>query len=254
MKKPMRMFVFFISFFCIVGQLFAQETDTTATKKQRLNNSYGVRVGTDINKVIRTLTSNNYRGFEINGDYRLTKKYYAAAEIGTEKITLNENSISTTSTGGYLKAGIDYNAHKNLVGMRNLIFIGVRYGVAAFDQKLNNFNIATRNSFFENPQISSDLSNNGLTAHWAEFLAGIKAEIFNNLFLGFNVSLKFMITEDKPDGFDNTFIPGFGKTNEFSQVGTGFSYFISYYIPFYKKKKKIKKKKEEKKKIDKASN
>ncbi len=251
----MRTFVFFISIFCIVGQLIAQEADTTATKKLRLNNSYGLRVGTDINKIIRTISSDDYRGFEINGDYRLTKKYYAAAEIGTEKITLNENSISTTSNGGYLKVGIDYNAYKNLAGMRNLIFVGARYGVAAFDQKLNNFNIATRNSFFENPQLSSDLSSNGLTAHWAEFLAGLKAEVLNNLFLGFNVSLKLMITEDKPDSFDNTFIPGFGKTNEFSIVGTGFSYFISYYIPLYKKKHKIKKKKEEEKaKTTKTSN
>ncbi len=241
----MRTFVFFISLFCI-GQLLAQDTDTTATKKLKLNNSYGLRIGTDLNKIIRTITSDEYNGFEINGDYRLTKKYYAAAEIGTEKIELNETSISTTTSGGYLKAGVDYNAHKNLIGMRNLIFVGLRYGVATFNQELDNFSIATRNSFFENPQLSNDFSNDGLTAHWVEFLAGLKAEIFNNLFLGFNVSLRFMISEDKPDGFDNTFIPGFGKTSDFSDVGTGFNYYISYYIPLYKKKQKIKKKEQEK--------
>ncbi|WP_238527934.1 DUF6048 family protein [Aquimarina agarivorans] len=243
MKKLMRTFVFFISLM-LIGQLTAQNTDSTATKKLKQNNSYGLRVGVDINKIVRTISSSDYSGFEINGDYRLTKKYYAAAEIGAEKIAINETSVSTTAQGSFIKAGVDYNAHKNLVGMRNLIFVGLHYGFATFDQELNNFSIATRNSFFENPQRTSNLSNNGLTAHWAEFLAGIKAEVLNNLFLGFNVSVRFMITEQQPDGFDSAFIPGFGTTSDFSQVGTGFTYFISYYIPLYKKKNGSKKKKD----------
>ena len=49
---------------------------------------------------------------------------------------------------------------------------------------------------------------------------------------------QYKFIEEKPDGFDNLYIPGFGTTNDFSDFSAGFNYFISYYIPLYKKKAK----------------
>ena len=38
---------------------------------------YGIRLGVDISKLVRTAVEAGYTGFEVNGDYRLTKKNFA---------------------------------------------------------------------------------------------------------------------------------------------------------------------------------
>jgi len=231
--------------------LQAQVQDTIVNSTKRRNDTYGLRVGLDLKKITQTVFDDYYRGFEIVGDYRLTKKLYLAAELGTEEKSIVDNSTSTTTSGGYLKAGVDINVHKNLIGMRNLIFVGFRYGFTTFSQKLDRFSIAAENSFFPSQQIPGSFDQKGLTAHWIEFLAGLKVEVLDNLFLGFSVSVQNKIIENKPEGFDNLYIPGFGTTNDFSDFSAGFNYFISYYIPLYKKKpKKAKEKKDSEPKID----
>lgn len=239
MTNQIRIFACFISTLLLSGvYLQAQVQDTITNTFKRRNNTYGLRVGLDLKKITQTITDSDYRGFEIVGDYRLTKKLYLAGEIGNEKNTISETSLSTTTDGSYIKLGIDSNVHKNLLGMRNLIYVGARYGAASFSQRLDSFSIATENAFFPSQQIPGTFNEDGLSAHWLEFLAGLKVEVLDQLFLGLSVSVQYKFIEEKPNGFDNLYIPGFGTTNDFSQFSAGFNYFISYYIPLYKKKRK----------------
>ena len=240
MRKKL-IYVYFTSLLLCASGWSQQSAITKAQDSTRLNNSYGLRLGLDLQNIVTSLTNKNFQGIEIMGDYRLSKKYYLAAELGNQEKTINETNISTTTKGSYLKAGIDYNAYKNLVGLRNLIFVGLRYGYANYSQELNRFSIATQDNFFGvNSQIS-DLKSEGLSAHWLELIAGVKAEIFKNVFVGFSVSIQRNISDEKPDGFDNLYIPGYGTTNDFGEISAGYRYFISYYIPLYKKKTKNKK-------------
>jgi len=242
MTNQIRIFACFISTLLLSGVcLQAQVRDTITNTSKRRNDTYGLRVGVDLKKITQTIIDEDYRGFEVVGDYRLTKKIYLAGEIGNEKNSLSENSISTTTDGSYIKAGIDYNVHKNLIGMRNLVYVGARYGVASFSQQLGSFSVATETAFFPSEQIPGTLDQSGLSAHWLEFLAGLKVEVLDRLFLGMSVAVQFKFIEDTPEGFDNLYIPGFGTTNDFSNFSAGFNYFISYYIPFYKNKSKLKK-------------
>ena len=242
MTNQIRIFACFISTLLLSGvSLQAQVPDTITNTLKRRNDTYGLRVGLDLKKIIQTVTDSDYRGFEFVGDYRLTKKLYAAGEIGNEKNTISETSLSTTTSGSYLKIGVDVNVHKNLLGMRNLIYVGARYGIASFSQQLNSFSIATETAFFPSEQIIGNLNESGLNTHWLEFLAGLKVEVLDNLFLGMSVAIQYKFFEQKPDGFDNLYIPGFGTTNDFSNFSANFNYFVSYYIPFYKKKKASKK-------------
>ncbi|MDG2432409.1 DUF6048 family protein, partial [Flavobacterium sp.] len=50
--------------------------------------------------------------------------------------------------------------------------------------------------------------------------------------------LNQLVTNKKPDNFDNLYIPGFNKTYNGS-FGVGFNYTVSYFLPIYKKKVKI---------------
>ena len=51
--------------------------------------------------------------------------------------------------------------------------------------------------------------------------------------MGFSARLNYLVSNKKPDNFDNLYIPGFNRTYA-GKFGVGFNYTISYFIPFYK--------------------
>lgn len=207
---------------------------------------YGLRLGVDLGKIGRTIIDDDFTGFEITGDYRLTKKIYLAGELGTEERTLTTDFLDVTAKGSYFKAGIDYNSYQNWLDMQNMIYFGFRAGVSTFSQTLNSYTVYNTNQYWPTQFSSGDaIEVDGLTAIWAELIVGIKAELFSNLFLGLNVQIKRLITEDEPVGFENLYIPGFNRTFDSGRFGMGFGYNLSYLIPIIKKDKKVAVEKEE---------
>ena len=128
----------------------------------------------------------------------------------------------------------------------NMIYSGFRAGVSSFSQTLNSGTIYDiNNQYFGNQQpITSPQEFDGLSAIWGEIILGIKAEVLNNLFMGLNLQLKFLVTENSPSNFENLYIPGFNRTYDSGGIGAGFGYNISYLIPIYKKAKPTKKEEE----------
>jgi hypothetical protein len=199
-------------------------------------NRYGLRVGIDLYKLTRALYDKNYKGLEFVADYRLTKKYFLAAEIGNENKTTDDDRVNFTTKGSYLKGGFDYNAYENWLDMENIISIGMRYGFSTFNQELNSYKIYNANPYFgEVPAVAAGEKFNGLTASWIEVVAGIKAKVFNNVFVGFSFRLNRLISNKQPGNFENLYIPGFNRTYN-GDFGVGFNYTVSYFIPIYKKK------------------
>ncbi|HEY4618293.1 MAG TPA: DUF6048 family protein [Flavobacterium sp.] len=201
-------------------------------------NRYGVRVGIDLYKLTRALYDKDYKGIEFVGDYRLTKKYFLAAELGNENKTTDGDRLNFTTKGSYLKAGFDYNTYENWLDMENIISIGLRYGFSTFNQELNSYRIYNANPYFgEVPAIASGEKFNGLTASWIEVVAGVKAKVFDNVFMGFSLRLNRLVSNKKPGNFDNLYIPGFNRTYD-GDFGVGFNYTVTYFVPLYKKKVK----------------
>ncbi|MEC5166652.1 hypothetical protein RCH18_002399 [Flavobacterium sp. PL11] len=216
-------------------------TDAVIIKKDSIfqkTDRYGLRVGVDLYKLTRGLYDNNYKGLEIVGDYRLTKKYFLAAEIGNENKTTDDDRVNFTTKGSYLKAGFDYNGYQNWLNMENIISIGLRYGFSTFNQELNNYRIYNANPYFqETPIIQSGQKFDGLSASWIEVVAGIKAKVFNNVFVGFSLRLNRLVSNKEPENFSNLYIPGFNRTYDGS-FGVGLNYTVTYFVPIYKKKAK----------------
>lgn len=216
------------------------KTDTIVpVKKDR----YGLRVGVDLYKLTRGLYDENYKGIELVGDYRLNKKYYAAAEIGSENKTTIDDRLNTTTKGSYLKVGFDYNAYENWLDMENIISIGLRGGFSTFSQELNSYKVYNPYPYWgEMPWKTSGEKFNGLTASWLEVVAGVKVKVINNVFVGFSLRMNMLITDKKPsDNFENLYIPGFNRTYA-GNFGAGFNYTLTYFVPLYKKTVKPEKK------------
>jgi Domain of unknown function (DUF6048) len=197
---------------------------------------YGLRVGADLYKLTRGLYDKNYKGLELVGDYRLTKKYFLAAELGNENKTTADTRLNTTAKGSYLKVGFDYNGYENWLNMENIISVGMRYGVSTFDQEINSYRIYNPNPYFgEMPLKTSGEKFSGLTASWIEVVAGVKVKVINNFFVGFSLRMNTLVTNHKPADFDNLYIPGFNRTYN-GGFGAGINYTVTYFVPIYKKK------------------
>lgn len=216
----------------------ATKTDTIVpVKKDR----YGVRVGADLYKLTRGFYDSNYKGIELVGDYRLTKKYYIAAELGSEDKTTEDDRLNTTTKGTYLKVGFDYNAYENWLDMENIISIGLRGGFSTFNHELNSYKIYNPNPYWgELPWVASGKTYNGLTAGWIEVVAGLKVKVYNNIFVGFSLRMNTLVYDKKPSNdFENLYIPGFNRTYN-GNFGAGFNYTVTYFVPLYKKTVKSK--------------
>ena len=227
-----------------VKQNAVVKKDSIPIKKER----YGLRMGVDLFRLTRSFYEKDYRGIELVGDFRLTRSYYLAAEIGNENKTVDDTQLNFTTEGSYLKVGFDYNSYENWLNMENIISIGLRYGVSSFSQTLNSYQVYNTNSYFEEAPVVIDGEKfKGLSAQWIEVVAGMKAEVFNNIFIGFSFRLNRMVSQKLPNNFDNLYIPGFNRTYN-GDFGVGFNYTVSYFLPLYKSTVKSKEKKDKSKK------
>lgn len=244
--KIQHMYAFFTRSFIILLLLssFAhgQEEKETVADTLIYKQKYGLRLGADMSKLARTFFDDNYTGFEIMGDYRLTKKIYLAGEIGNEERTLENEVLNNTTKGSYFKGGIDLNFYKNWLDMENMIYVGFRGGASTFSQTLNSFRIYDVNHQYWNDDlftVEEGTEFSGLTAIWVEILIGIKAELFNNFYAGINAQLKGLITETAPGNYENLYIPGFNRTYDSGRFGVGFGFNLSYLVPIFKKDKVV---------------
>ncbi|MHA6280694.1 DUF6048 family protein [Salinimicrobium sp. CAU 1759] len=231
--KQQLIFILLINLVFHSSAIFAQQVQETDTVDVR--EKYGLRVGIDLSKPLRTFIEEDYQGLELTADYRLYDDIYLAGEIGNEQNVISEPNVTAFSKGSYIKLGGNYNFYENWTGMQNLIFIGARYGFATFSSELREFSIYDRDPYFEPDVRTENREYSNLTAGWLELQLGTKVEVLNNLYLGVHVQLKRMVNETEPSNFDNLYIPGFNRTYDGSSVGVGYGYSISYLIPLYKK-------------------
>ena len=234
------MYRFIISLFLlfVFGNGFAQETEIQKKELKKdsiiYKTTYGLRLGIDISKPIKATFDDSYNsGLEIVADYRISKRFFIATELGFEEQTSNEYYSNSSSKGNYIRLGFNYNAYENWLDMNNEIFVGYRYGFSMFEQTLNSFTPNVSNTYFPgnttSPNTTADLN-----AHWSELMVGLKVETLKNIFVGFSVSYKVLMSAKEPDNFKTLFAPGFNRIFE-SRTGFGFNYTISYTIPFAKK-------------------
>ena len=239
MIKHKHILAFSISILSFLSSICnAQNTTDGETIKDTVaitQDYYGLRVGIDLSKPIRSFFDDTYSGVELVSDFRIKKNYYIAAELGNESRTLELPNIINTTQGSYLKAGINYNTYENWFGMNNLIYAGARVGLSTFSQELESFTIYTTDPFFGDDTRTELQEFTGLNATWLELKIGLEVELFSNIYLGLNVQVKRSITSKEPDGYANLYIPGFGKVTEGTPVGVGYGYTISYLIPIFKK-------------------
>ena len=214
------------------------ELNDSLTTKNKILNIKKIRFGFDVFKPIKSSSEGDNLNYEIVGDLQITDNLYLAAEYGLIDRLIEDENINFNSNGSFLRFGFDYNMFKNWVGMDNAIFVGLRYGSSNFSNKIVSYNVRNSDAYFSN-FVDNDyqtIDHSNLTGSWLEIVAGVKVETFNNVYLGFSLRLNKLLSTEKPENFDNLFIPGFNKVTDENTFGSGFNYTLTYSIPLRKKK------------------
>jgi hypothetical protein len=219
-----------------------EETEVEATEKnaKKENITLALRAGIDLFKPIRTQFDNQFQGIEFVGDLKVGERLYIASEIGSEKRTIESENLNFTTSGGYIKLGIDYNMYNNWVGLNNDIFIGLRFGRSIHSQTLNNYLVYINHHYWDTPITESGFANGDretLSTGWLEIVFGTKVEISSKFYLGISMRVNRILSNQQPDNFGNLYVPGFNKVTDGNNFGASFNYTLTYSLPFRLKKK-----------------
>jgi hypothetical protein len=240
-------YIFSLLVFCFFNVGFSQKKVAATVKTDTIKQRYGFRFGADLYTLSKSVYDKNYKGFELVADYRLTKRFYIAAELGNENITTITDNFNYNNKGSYIKAGFDFNAYENWLNMENMVYTGMRVGVSNYSQTINTYNIYQPPTYYGLDTKQSNDKTDGLSAVWLEVVAGVKAKVYNNIFIGFSVRVNYLANNNKPLIEDTFYIPGFNSVTENNKFGAGFNYTVSYLIPLYKRKTNTEKPKVEEK-------
>ena len=214
------------------------ELNDSLTIKDKILNINKIRLGFDVFKPIKSSSDGDNLNYEIVSDLQITENLYLAAEYGLTDRLIEDENINFNSNGSFLRFGFDYNMFKNWIGMDNSIFLGLRYGSSNFSNKIVSYNVRNSDAYFSNfvDNNYQTIDHSNLTGNWLEIVAGVKVETFNNVYLGFSLRLNKLLSTQKPENFDNLYIPGFNKVTDDNTFGSGFNYTLTYSFPLRKKK------------------
>ena len=241
LMKKRQTYLFIISLIIPTSMVFSQaesELNDSLNINNKILNINKIRLGFDIFKPIKSSSDGDNLNYEVVGDLQITENLYLAAEYGSIDRLIEDENINFNSNGNFLRFGFDYNMFKNWAGMDNAIFLGLRYGSSNFSNKIESYNVRNSDAYFSNfvDNNYQTIDHSNLNGSWLEVVAGVKVETFNNVYLGFSLRLNKLLSTQKPENFDNLYIPGFNKVTDDNTFGSGFNYSLTYSIPLRKKK------------------
>ncbi len=225
-----------------------------AQEKALPKRQFFIRAGFDLSRLALPYVNDiPVNGFEFSLDTEIKYKFFPTFEAGYNKVdniteTYNDEGESTyahqyKAEGTYWRLGLNYNMLKYKHRLdRNIFYIGVRYGNSSFSQEAPNIELVNEWGTYE-----TSVPKTNLTAHWAEFIMGLRGEIFTNFYMGYAIRIKTLISQTDDQGFTPYYIPGFGKG--FKNIHPGMSYSVFYAIPMKNPKLYFKRKANKKLKL-----
>jgi hypothetical protein len=169
-------------------------------------------------------------GVEINGFYDLNERFSVAVDGGFSSFMHENYNYRYENDGFYFRMGTDYNLLNPLLA-RGSYYAGIslRYGLSLFSQKVPSLEYE---NYWGSYQTSDERSFHA--AHFLEASPGIRAEIFNNFFIGWAVNIRMLVFSGTGKHMRAVDIPGFGNGSK--PFSSGFNYYLSIRIPYRTKR------------------
>lgn len=200
----------------------------------------GVSVGIDLWGIGSGLLGSDFISSEVVASVDLKHRFFPTIELGYGKTDAwNEEGIHYKSGAPYFRIGMDYNAlYKKKHGQ--MLLVGLRYGYSQFKYDVASLEISDPiyGASSMNPNLTDDIwggsvpyNHSGMKGalHWLEFGVGIRAHIWQGIYMGWGLRFRFKLFNSHGQYGDPWYVPGFGKYNGNS---LGIQYTIMYKLPF----------------------
>jgi len=211
--------VLFISLAMLLTRSSAADADSSKV-------SQALIIGFELSGPVIFSLDENILNLEGYLAYRLTDKYYAVFEPGYSSYKYSQYNYEYNSEGFFLRVGLDINLIKPKNGpVKHFAGFGLRYGISLSSQETPWF--AYENYWGRNESI---LEPESFHAHFLEAGGGVKAEVFNNIYMGWSVKLRLMFYSSAGQHNKPAYIPGVGTTG--TTVRPALSYYLAWQLPF----------------------
>lgn len=192
----------------------------------------GLRIGLDLSRFVVTAFQPYRKEIGIVADARITSNMYLAGELGYNNTSHSDSNYTYKGNGVYTTIGIDYNfLKKQEPRERHIVYGGIRYGFAHLSYEAPSYTIY--NGYW-GEKTTGSFPQTSINTHWVELILGMKVEVLTNLFLGWNIREKLLITNVKNSDFPPIVIPGYGNASK--KASFDVQYTISYCLPLWKVK------------------
>jgi hypothetical protein len=213
-------YFFSLLLLCSVASAYAQDSI-----KHDIAFMHGWRLGVDVSRLALPLLYDDGRvGMEFTLDKQISRNGFVTAEAGALRMDSKEPGYTYKLDGMYLRLGYDRNIIRfREIGLRDVVYVGMRYGVARFNHDLSDIIIPP--GYWEGGAGGS-LKKDGLMSHWIEAVVGTKVELMRNFYLGAALRGKIRIVAPDDDYVEPILVPGYGKGNK--GLALSFSYTLLY--------------------------
>jgi len=225
MRSTYKYIISLLLLFCVISVRAQEKKDSTKLAKTLLLN--GVTVQADIASLIGSILSKG-ETYSTEGSVQidLKHKYYPVVELGFGGANkLSADNIGFKANGLFGRIGVDINLlkqKKDAKPSNNLFLAGARIGITNFSYDITNVSIT--DNYWGGTEILN-YPNQYATKVWFEIVAGVRVEVFKNIFMGWTVRNKNLLNQDTEGNISSWYIPGFGINGGSTW---GFSYTLGY--------------------------
>lgn len=186
-----------------------------------------LRIGLDVSGFARQIVEAETLPLEVSADFEWRENIFAAAEGGWLNVDVDRDTHRYRARGYFIRTGADLNILRGSEHNPNdVIIISLRYGYGKLEQEAPH--IVIQDPYWGD--FITTAEKESYAAHWLEAGLGMKAEIWNNLFLGWSLRGRLRISRTSDPNMEPYFISGFGKSGNTALM---FHYSIFYRIPFH---------------------
>ncbi len=209
--------------FLSLSNTFSQEKEQKDSVQ--LSPFQGLMLEINVAPYIQYLFADNIQTHQANIQVNWKNKYFPVFQIGFATANKTTHNAGFKGNGFFTKMGVDFNLLKSKLKnkrLNNYALGGVMIGYSRFQYSLENQTIKDEYWGGSETVVANGIFDNKF---WVELNAGLRVPIYKNIYMGWSVQRKFLITRDKEGEISSWYIPGFGKNNT---SNWGFNYIIGY--------------------------
>lgn len=200
--------------------------DLPAAAQDTIDMPLKIRIGAEVSGPAIYFYDRNILSAEGYGALDLNEKHSVMLGAGYANYRYSQYNYEYQANGIFMRTGIDFNL-LTPQKTRGIYWagIGLHYGLSRFTSEIPSY----QNENYWGT-VTSSIGKRVNWGHFIEAAPGVRAEIFRNVSIGWNVHARLLLSSGTGRDLRPLYLPGFGSGEK--RLSTGISYFITFNIPY----------------------